>query len=96
MSNPQHRNPFTGLLAALLAVSSVAVPIYAADWPQFRGPNRDGKSAETGLLARWPLAGPKLLGSVTGVGAGFTHVSAATRLILCFSGRRCSTSLIAR
>ena len=24
------------------------------DWPQFRGPNRDGVSRETGLLADWP------------------------------------------
>src|SRR5262245_17451261 len=25
----------------------------AGDWPQWRGPNRDGISAETGLLTRW-------------------------------------------
>ena len=28
--------------------------IHAADWPQFRGPNRDGKSLESGLLKQWP------------------------------------------
>jgi hypothetical protein len=28
---------------------------YGDDWPQFRGPNRDGKSAETGLLKKWPV-----------------------------------------
>jgi outer membrane protein assembly factor BamB len=29
----------------------------AADWPQFLGPNRDGLSAETGLVEAWPAAG---------------------------------------
>ena len=29
-------------------------PVAAADWPQWRGPNRDGTSPETGLLTRWP------------------------------------------
>ncbi len=33
----------------------------AADWPQFRGPNRDGISRETGLMHKWPVAGPKVL-----------------------------------
>jgi outer membrane protein assembly factor BamB len=32
-----------------------------SDWPQWRGPNRDGKSTETGLLHQWPKGGPKLL-----------------------------------
>ena len=29
----------------------------ADDWPQFRGPNRDGVSAEKGLLQKWPDGG---------------------------------------
>lgn len=37
---------------------------FAADWPQFRGPNRDGLSKETGLLRAWPATGPKVLWSV--------------------------------
>jgi outer membrane protein assembly factor BamB len=51
------------------------------DWPQFRGPNRDGVSAEKGLLARWPADGPKLAWSVQGVGKGFTHVTVADGLV---------------
>jgi hypothetical protein len=47
----------------------------ANDWPQFRGPNRDGKSAETGLLKEWPQGGPKLLWSVEGLGIGFSSVA---------------------
>lgn len=47
------------------------------DWPQFRGPNRDGKSAETGLLKMWPEAGPRLLRTLSGVGEGYSSPSIA-------------------
>lgn len=43
-----------------------------SDWPQWRGVRRDGVSAETGLLASWPLDGPKLLWSVDGLGQGWS------------------------
>ena len=43
-----------------------------ADWPQFRGIDRDGKSAETGLLKRWPAGGPKVLWEVDGLGDGYS------------------------
>ena len=29
-------------------------------WPQWRGPNRDNRSSDTGLLASWPAEGPPL------------------------------------
>jgi len=38
-----------------------AVTVLGADWPQFRGPNRDNISTETGLLRTWPAGGPKVL-----------------------------------
>lgn len=69
---------------ALLIITALTATHYAAtasDWPQFRGPNRDGKSTEQGLLARWPEGGPKLLWSVQGIGAGFSHVTVAGGLI---------------
>ncbi|MHC4983705.1 MAG: outer membrane protein assembly factor BamB family protein [Planctomycetota bacterium] len=50
----------------------------AADWPQWRGVNRDGKSDETGLLKRWPDAGPRLLWVANvDIGKGFSSVSVA-------------------
>jgi len=64
-----------------VALMTVALPVCAAEWPQFRGPNRDGKSAETGLLGQWPAEGPRLLWAATGLGAGFSHVSVANGLI---------------
>lgn len=47
----------TAALAALLLLSP-SLPLAAADWPQYRGPNRDGVSSETGLLESWPETGP--------------------------------------
>jgi outer membrane protein assembly factor BamB len=44
----------------------------APDWPQWRGPRRDGISAETGLLPSWPEEGPKLAWSVSGIGRGYS------------------------
>lgn len=38
---------------------SAAVAGYAADWPQYRGPNYDGSSPETGILKKWPSEGPR-------------------------------------
>jgi len=47
------------------------------DWPQWRGPNRDGVSKETGLLKSWPAGGPKLLWKATGLGEGHSTPSVA-------------------
>ena len=45
---------------------------YSADWPQWRGPNRDGISAETGLLETWPSGGPPLAWKAQGLGEGYS------------------------
>lgn len=45
------------------------------DWPQWRGPNRDGISKETGLLKQWPAGGPLLVWKATGAGAGYSSFS---------------------
>jgi outer membrane protein assembly factor BamB len=58
----------------LLAVGLLFTGSRAADWPQFRGANRDGVSRETGLLARWPKGGPEVLWSVP-LGSGFSGLS---------------------
>jgi len=43
-----------------------------ADWPQWRGPRRDGVSSETGLLDAWPAGGPKLLWKAGSLGKGWS------------------------
>ncbi len=53
----------------------------AADWPQFRGPNRDGKSKETGLLKEWPEGGPKLLWQVEGLGEGYSSAAISKGMV---------------
>jgi outer membrane protein assembly factor BamB len=47
----------------------------AADWPQWRGPNRDGVSSETGLLSHWPEGGPHLLWEARGAGRGYSSMA---------------------
>jgi outer membrane protein assembly factor BamB len=42
------------------------------DWPAWRGPNRDGICAETGLLQEWPKDGPVLLWKAQGIGEGYS------------------------
>lgn len=61
----------------LLTLSAQAGDVASADWPQWRGPNRDDVSTETGLLKTWPAGGPKLLWKAEGVGGGFSSVSIA-------------------
>ncbi|HUT35478.1 MAG TPA: PQQ-binding-like beta-propeller repeat protein [Planctomycetota bacterium] len=53
----------------------------AADWPQWRGPNRDGLSAEKGLLKEWPQDGPTRLWTAKGLGDGFASMAVADGLI---------------
>lgn len=58
----------TALGSLLLGIAVVS----AADWPQWRGPNRDGVSQEKGLLKEWPKDGPRLLWKASGIGRGYS------------------------
>jgi outer membrane protein assembly factor BamB len=62
-------------LSLLLGAVAFSTPVLAADWPQWRGPQRDGISAETGLLPEWPADGPKLLWQIKTAGTGFSTPS---------------------
>ena len=53
----------------------------ATDWPQWRGPNRNGLSAESGLLQQWPSNGPAQVWSVATVGAGYGSMAIAGNTI---------------
>jgi len=73
-----------GLVLVGMSVSLAAAPSGAdasPNWAQWRGPNRDGKSAETGLLKSWPAGGPKLLWKVARVGQGWSNISIGGGLI---------------
>ena len=58
------------VLPPLLLLGSTATA-WGADWPQFRGPERDGISRETGLQRTWPAEGPPVLWS-TEVAQGYS------------------------
>ena len=57
------------ILPCLLFASRTA---QSRDWPQWRGPDRNGISTETGLLKNWPKDGPKLLWQLKEIGSGYS------------------------
>ena len=59
-------------LALCVLVSSVSL---AGDWPQWRGPSRDGIADEGPLLNKWPKSGPKQKWQVKNVGAGYSSMA---------------------
>ena len=68
------------VVAAVSFASSVSAQS-AGEWAQFHGPNHDNKSAETGLLKKWPDDGPELLWTASGVGKGYSSVTVANGMI---------------
>ena len=46
-----------------------------AKWTQWRGPIRDNRSKDTGLLSSWPEGGPPLAWRVDGLGDGIASVA---------------------
>jgi outer membrane protein assembly factor BamB len=59
-------------LALVLSLSAAASNRAPDDWPQWRGPSRDGRSVETGLLKAWPSSGPPLVWKAAGAGEGYS------------------------
>jgi outer membrane protein assembly factor BamB len=57
---------------AVLVTLSTVLSAFANDWPQWRGPQRNGISQETGLLKEWPKDGPKLLWKIADAGRGYS------------------------
>jgi outer membrane protein assembly factor BamB len=64
--------PLSAFIAAALLTATLAP---AADWPQWRGANRDDISAETGLLKKWPASGPKKVWMFDDAGLGYSGYS---------------------
>jgi outer membrane protein assembly factor BamB len=72
----------TRLLFLIACLPALALPVVTAapappdparsDWPQWRGPDRNDISRESGLLKDWPSEGPKLLWTYNEAGAGFS------------------------
>ena len=64
---------FVAVVLALGLTIGVAgqSPAPPTDWPQWRGPDRNGLSKESGLLQQWPASGPPLVWSISSLGAGY-------------------------
>jgi outer membrane protein assembly factor BamB len=87
--NPKIDTPVATKKEEAVAVST------SLDWPQWRGPNRNGASAEKGLLKTWPASGPKLAWQVNGLGRGYSSVVVADGKIFTLGKRSGGTALIA-
>jgi outer membrane protein assembly factor BamB len=61
------------VFSALIVVMLTAIQAGADDWPQWRGPDRNGISSETGWLTQWP---PTLVWTQS-VGFGYSSLAVA-------------------
>ncbi len=59
----------------------------SGEWNQFRGPNRDNVSPETGLLSEWPGSGPELAWTATGIGEGYSSVAVSNGRLFTMGNR---------
>ncbi|MCC7185047.1 MAG: PQQ-like beta-propeller repeat protein [Acidobacteria bacterium] len=81
-------------LAAAIVAAVVALPAATPQssagghWPQWRGPLRNGISADTGLLQSWPQGGPRQLFAAKGMGGGFSSVAVTGGRIYTMGDRR--------
>lgn len=73
-------------LAAVIVIIAAGSGL-AADWPQWQGPNRDGKSADTGLLKQWPENGPPLAWRIDKLGGGDGGPAIAAGRVFIMSNR---------
>lgn len=89
--------PRTALITTAVALSLTAVVSNRTldDWSQWRGKNRDGISAERGLLKDWPAGGPKLAWTMQGAGAGYSSFAVAGGKVYTLGARGGTEYLIA-
>jgi outer membrane protein assembly factor BamB len=73
--------------SAGFATRSANTGATTSDWPQWRGPERNGISQETGLLKQWPAGGPKLLWQINDIGDGYSTPAVVGKRIYLMSNR---------
>ncbi len=69
--------------SALLIILFLCFSFFATaqTYNNWRGPDRDGKYPETGLLKQWPAGGPAMLWAFEGLGRGFSSAIPANEKI---------------
>jgi outer membrane protein assembly factor BamB len=87
---PSARLVALGLTVATLAIagSALVAARSGGNWPQWRGPKRDGVSTDVNLLQTWPAGGPPKAWVASGLGAGYSSVSIANGRIFTMGDRR--------
>src|SRR5689334_21240096 len=73
--------------AALSVTRSAYTAALPSDWPQWRGPQRNGISQEKGLLKQWPAGGPKLVWQQDDIGDGYSAPAVVGTRIYLMSNR---------
>ncbi len=94
-----NHSPYVGVFCTAISLSFIAAEAAqrpdAADWPQFRGPHRDGRSSETGLLKEWPTDGPPLAWRIDGLGNGYSSLAISQDKIFTMGDRKKTEFVIA-
>jgi outer membrane protein assembly factor BamB len=82
------------LLPVLLGLA-FASAVWAGDpWPQWRGPNRDGVSAEKGLLDQW-MDAPPLVWKAEGLGNGYAGAVVENGIVCTMGSRKGKATVVA-
>ena len=76
MPTTQYHRRRVSALALLLVLPLLTTAADAYDWPSYRGPSHDGRSAETGVFDAWPENGPTTLWRAD-LGSGYSATSVA-------------------
>jgi outer membrane protein assembly factor BamB len=75
------RTALLAFLSCIVLSASVQGAQPTAEWPGWRGANRDGISPDKGLLREWPKDGPALVWKTKGLGKGFSSASVSGGLV---------------
>ncbi len=77
------------VLVVLLNFAAFGAALRSAehDWPQWRGPERTGRSRETGLLKAWPKEGPRRIWKISTAGAGYSGPAIANGQLFTLGNR---------
>jgi outer membrane protein assembly factor BamB len=63
------KSKFAGVLILYFTIIHIH-NVYAQDWPQYLGPDRNSTSDQKGILRTWPETGPEVLWTI-GIGIGY-------------------------
>ena len=58
-------------MITIIILVNLGLTAYSQDVSQWRGPDRTGEYKESGLLKKWPEAGPRMIWHFDGLGEGY-------------------------